>query len=194
MKDLDLSVHNHIDPAKGKLLLSEPFLQDEYFSRSVILLCEHNEEGSFGFVLNNYLDIDLHEVSTNFPDIPARISLGGPVKNQNLYFIHSLGEMIPGSVLIADSIYMGGEYDILIEKILADLSLLKHVRFFLGYSGWNQGQLANELREKSWLVVDQFDSKQIMNTDYDSIWKDLMSSQGGKYEMMSKFPLDPRLN
>lgn len=191
---MDLTVDNRIDPTKGKILLSEPFLQDEYFSRSVVLLCEHNDEGSFGFVLNNYLDIDLHEVSTNFPNIPAKVSLGGPVKNQNLYFIHTLGDLIPGSSQVCESIYIGGDFDVLTEKLIADPSLLKHVRFFLGYSGWNHGQLQDELKEKSWLVLDNFDTHEIMDTDYENIWKELMSKQGGKYQMMSKFPLDPRLN
>jgi len=191
---LDLTVDNRINPTKGKLLLSEPFLQDEYFSRSVVLLCEHNDEGSFGFVLNNYLDIDLHEVSTNFPNIPAKVSLGGPVKNQNLYFIHTLGDLIPESSLICESIYIGGDFEVLSEKLMNDPSLLKHVRFFLGYSGWNHGQLQGELDEKSWLVLDKFDTQEIMDTEYENIWKELMSKQGGKYQMMSKFPLDPRLN
>ena len=194
MDNIDLQVNNTLQPEKGRLLISEPFLQDEYFSRSVVLLCEHNEEGSFGFVLNNYLDVDLHEISTNFPDIPARISLGGPVKNQNLYFIHTLGHQIPGSIPVASSIFLGGDYDVLLEKLNTDLSLLKNVRFFLGYSGWSPGQLDNELKEKSWLVLQNFNEMDIMDTNLDSIWKDLMAQQGGKYKMMSKFPLDPRLN
>lgn len=194
MDTINLQVNNTLKPERGRLLISEPFLQDEYFSRSVVLLCEHNDEGSFGFVLNNYLEVDLHEVSTNFPDIPARISLGGPVKNQNLYFIHTLGNLIPGSAPIADSIYLGGDYDVLVNQLQNDLALLKHVRFFLGYSGWSSGQLESELKEKSWLVVETFDEKEIMDTNLDSIWKDLLAQQGGKYKMMSKFPLDPRLN
>ena len=191
---MDLTVNNNIEPTKGRLLLSEPFLQDEYFSRSVILLCEHNDEGSFGFVLNNYLDIDLYEVSTNFPNIPAKVSLGGPVKNQNLYFIHTLGNLIPDSTLICDTIYLGGDFEVLSKKLLDNPSLLEHVRFFLGYSGWNHGQLKEELTEKSWLVLDKFDTKEVMDTSYLDIWKDLMSQQGGKYKMMAEFPLDPRLN
>ena len=185
---------NIYKPKRGDFLISEPFMNDPNFGRTVVYLCEHNEEGSFGFVLNNYLDVDLHEISTNFPDIPARISLGGPVKNQNLYFIHTLGHQIPGSIPVASSIFLGGDYDVLLEKLNTDLSLLKNVRFFLGYSGWSPGQLDNELKEKSWLVLQNFNEMDIMDTNLDSIWKDLMAQQGGKYKMMSKFPLDPRLN
>jgi putative transcriptional regulator len=191
---LDLDVQNSLEPAKGRLLLSEPFMQDEYFSRAVVILCEHGEEGSFGFVLNNYLDIDLHEFSSNFPDIPARISLGGPVKNKNLYFIHTLGELIPNSIPVAHNIYLGGDYEVLIEKITENIDLLKHVRFFLGYSGWSSGQLDSELKEKSWLIVEEYDPQHIMDVEYDEIWKTMMAQQGGRYKMMSEFPLDPRLN
>lgn len=191
---LDLEVENTQEPAKGKLLLSEPFMQDEYFSRAVVILCEHNDEGSFGFVINNYLDIDLHQFSTNFPDIPARISLGGPVKNKNLYFIHTLGELIPNSMPVGQNIYLGGDYDVMVEKVTADRELLKHIRFFLGYSGWSSGQLASELKEKSWLVIDEYDPQHIMDVEFDEIWKELMAQQGGRYKMMSEFPLDPRLN
>jgi putative transcriptional regulator len=191
---VDLNVKNTHKPAKGTLLLSEPFLQDEYFSRSVILLCEHNEESSFGFVLNNYLEVDLREISTNFPDIATRISLGGPVSNQNLYFIHTLGDKLPGSTLVTDSIYIGGNFDELVLLLQSKPELISCVRFFLGYSGWNEGQLDAELKENSWLVINEFKESEIMDSSYNDLWKDLITNQGGKYKMMANFPLDPRLN
>lgn len=106
----DLKVHNQLKPAKGKILITEPFLDDEYFSRAVILLCEHNEEGSFGFVLNNFVDFKMNEL-TEFPEIDTKISLGGPVGTKNLYFIHTAGNLLDGSILISDGIYYGGDFN-----------------------------------------------------------------------------------
>ena len=86
------SIHtsNQANPQAGNVLLSEPFLDDPYFGRKVVLLCEHNEEGSFGFVLNNYVDIDVDEVMDDLPKLDTRISVGGPVKNGNLYYLHTV--------------------------------------------------------------------------------------------------------
>ena len=105
----DLNVYNTLDPKKGRLLITEPFMQNDYFHRSVILLCEHNEDGSFGFVLNNYTDVKLsefenmHEVEGFCDDF--RISIGGPVSAKNLYYIHTLGDQLPDSIHVAGNIY-----------------------------------------------------------------------------------------
>ena len=123
---LDLNVYNTLVPKKGRLLITEPFLESEYFHRAVILLCEHNEEGTFGFVLNNYVDIDLSEFE-GVPEFETKISLGGPVSVKNLYYIHTLGEKLPGSIQVKDNLYAGGDFDILKEMIAA--SKLLTIRF-----------------------------------------------------------------
>ena len=102
--------HNNESPKKGCLLIAEPFLDDLFFGRSVILLCENNKEGSFGFVLNNYREIDFNSIDKNFPKIKIRISLGGPLSKNNLFFIHSLGPGIDKSTLIAPNLYYGGDF------------------------------------------------------------------------------------
>ncbi|MEO9257019.1 MAG: YqgE/AlgH family protein [Crocinitomicaceae bacterium] len=194
MQNIDFNLDNSIPLEKGKLLLSEPFLQDEFFTRSVILLCEHNETGSFGFVLNNYVEFSLKEISKSFINNMAKISLGGPVKKDNLFFIHTLGDLIPGSFHITDTLYLGGDHELLIEEIKENPEWIDQVRFFLGYSGWDEGQLQAELDEKNWLVVDNVKTHQIMDTKNDDFWKDIMSKQSEKHKIISQFPLDPRLN
>jgi len=194
MQNIDFNLDNSIPLEKGKLLLSEPFLQDEFFTRSVILLCEHNETGSFGFVLNNYVEFSLKEISKSFINNMAKISLGGPVKKDNLFFIHTLGDLIPGSFHITDTLYLGGDHQLLIEEIKENPEWIDQVRFFLGYSGWDEGQLQAELDEKNWLVVDNVKTHQIMDTKNDDFWKDIMAIQSEKHKIMSQFPLDPRLN
>lgn len=190
---LDLKVHNKMSPQKGKVLITEPFVDDDYFGRSIILLCEHNEEGSFGLVLNKYIDVSISEL-TNFPEIETKISIGGPVGNKHLYFIHTLGEEIEDSVHVVGNIYMGGNFEMLIEK--AKLGLIKpnQIRFFLGYSGWATNQLEGELKQNSWLVASIMDSNSIMDVKNGTIWKDYMNKQGGKYKAFAHFPKKPELN
>jgi len=194
----DLNVYNKLEPQKGRLLITEPFMENDYFHRSVILLCEHNEDGSFGFVLNNYTDVKLSEFD-NMSDVEVntdkfRISLGGPVSAKNLYYIHTLGELLPDSIHVAGNIYAGGDFDALKKLINDEKVTPDQVRFFLGYSGWVEKQLNGELKQNSWLVADLENSADIMNVNYDNIWKEYMEKQGGKYKAFANFPKDPALN
>jgi putative transcriptional regulator len=190
---LDLKVHNKLEPKKGRVLITEPFMDDDYFGRSVILLCEHDEEGSFGFVLNKYIDIKIEELA-DFNESELKISRGGPVGNKHLYFLHTMGDEIEDSVHIIDNLYSGGDFNAIIQK--AKLGLIKPgvIRFFLGYSGWTTNQLIGELKQNSWLVSNIIDSKDIMDVNNDKIWEEYMKKQGGKYKAFAHFPKKPDLN
>lgn len=194
MSEIDISIKNKYKPARGRILLSEPFLVDDFFTRSVVLLCENGPEGSFGFVLNNYTDMSFMDINPKYPDIPIKISIGGPVKPDHLYILHTLDNEQIGGQHIVDNIYLGGDFELILNMLQANSEIMDHIRFFLGYSGWTSGQLEDELEEKSWLVLPAPESAQIMDTSRDELWKDLMQSQGGVYKLMSKFPLDPRMN
>ena len=197
-KMFDLNVYNTLEPQKGRLLITEPFMVNEYFHRSVILLCEHNEDGSFGFVLNNYTDIRLSQFE-NMTEIEPydqefRISIGGPVSSKNLYYIHTLGDKLPNSIHVTQNIYAGGDFDTL-KTLMADGKVSPdEVRFFLGYSGWVEKQLNGELKQNSWLVSEIDHQDDIMDVNYDNIWKDYMERQGGKYKVFANFPKDPAMN
>jgi putative transcriptional regulator len=194
MKKLNLSFQNNEIARKGCLLISDPFLDDHYFARSVILLCEHNDEGSFGFVLNNYLELDLHKQDDKFPDIAARISIGGPMSKENLFFIHRLGTEITGATIIAPGIYYGGDFVELSKKLTLYPELKNQVRFFIGYSGWTIGQLKEELKEKSWIPVSNISLEMIFNTENDKLWSNCLELQGDRFRMISKFPVNPMDN
>jgi putative transcriptional regulator len=182
------------DPKPGQVLLSEPFLDDAYFGRKAVLLCEHNEESSFGFVLNNFVDIELSHLLQTMPEWPARISLGGPVKNSNLYYLHTCPQ-IPGAVRIHEDLYMGGEFDwvkqAIIDKTISDLDL----RFFVGYAGWTAGQLTDEMKSNSWFIADVELSK-IMDTTIgeEDYWKQLIMGMGDDFAHIANAPSDPSLN
>jgi len=184
---------NNIEPKKGKILLSEPFLEDPYFKRTVVLLCEHNEEGSFGFVLNNYIELTLDQIMESLPGHGSRISIGGPVNNSNLYYIHTLGDQVEESIEVVEGIYMGGNFEVL--RDIRQNGEVKHdqIRFFVGYSGWSPKQLDSELETNSWFVT-QVKKEVLMNTRVKDLWKKIMSGLGKKGEMIANLPDDPKLN
>lgn len=194
MEKLDLSFQNNERAKKGSLLISDPFMNDLYFGRSVVLLCEHNNEGTFGFVLNNYVDIDLHKMDETFPDIGARISFGGPMAKENLFFIHSLGKEITESIMIGEDLYYSGNFDEMITLLSKKPELNSKVRFFVGYSGWGIGQLDDELKEHSWIPVNNIPVEMIMDTTNDKLWANCLELQGERFKMISKFPKNPSDN
>lgn len=182
-----------IDPAKGTVLISEPLLDDQYFKRSVVLLCEHNNEGSFGFVLNKYVDFTLSEVVEGLPDVSTKISIGGPVQTNNLYYIHTIGERLEGSLEVLPGLFMGGDFDQMKELLSTGQIDPEDIRFFIGYSGWSPDQLNKELEDHSWIVA-RANKELLMSTNEEYLWKSILKSMGGKYARLTNYPEDPSLN
>jgi putative transcriptional regulator len=182
-----------LHPIKGRLLIADPsILNDRSFNRSVILLTEHNKSGSIGFIMNkpmNYLVSDLvPEIECNFP-----VYNGGPVSQENLYFIHSIPHLIPNSIKITEGIYWGGDFDFVTELLVEKKIKSSDIRFFLGYSGWEANQLSEELSDdSSWLVVENGYSN-ILTTN-SSIWKNKLMEIGGEYQIWANAPKNPSLN
>ncbi|MBZ9728940.1 YqgE/AlgH family protein [Salegentibacter sp. JZCK2] len=183
-----------LKPTKGHLLVAEPsIIGDVAFNRSVVLLADHSEAGSVGFILNKALDFTLKDL---VPDLSANFKIynGGPVEQDNLYFIHKIPDLIPQSVEIANGIYWGGNFDVVTELINQDLISEKEIRFFLGYSGWDANQLNEELNSHSWIVTTNEDPKDIIERPYRSFWKDKMMQLGGEYLLWSNAPENPSYN
>jgi len=196
MKEIDKYVQiksNSLKPAKGRLLISEPFMGDYYFGRSVVLLAEHNEEGSFGVVLNKSIQAPFNEVLKGLPDFNAKVFVGGPVDTNSLFYIHTLGEQLEDSLEIAKGLYWGGDIDILREMIQLNLLNPLNIRFFVGYSGWGSNQLETELRGNSWLVHKTVDRK-ILEYPINRMWEGMLNEMGPAYKFWSKFPIDPNMN
>ncbi len=191
---IDLAFTGKLKPEKGKLLISDPFLDEDYFRRSVIYLCEHNDDGSFGFVINNFIGINLHELDENFPDIQTHISLGGPIEPNSLYFVHTLGDQIENSVQVEKDIYLGGDFQQLTKLVQNDNTLVQKIRFFIGYSGWAGDQLEDEIQKNAWIVRDLKSNDDLFSSVDKQTWKKFMDELGGKFKIMSKFPIDPRDN
>ena len=184
---------NNIKPAKGKILISEPFLMDYYFKRSVVLLAEHNQEGSFGLIINKPVDLLLSEVIKDFPMFDAPVYLGGPVKTDSLYFIHTLGDIIDDSLEITEGLYWGGDIDIVKELITIGKISDENIKFFVGYSGWVPKQLDAELTKNSWLVAN-IKASQVMQSNTEELWNSSVKKLGGDYTYWINFPSDPSVN
>ncbi|MAN59001.1 MAG: transcriptional regulator [Flavobacteriaceae bacterium] len=183
-----------LKPAKGLLLVAEPsIIGDVSFNRSVVLLAEYNVTGSVGFILNKPLDYTLKDF---IPEITADhiVYNGGPVEQDNLYFIHRVPEIIPDSVEISNGIYWGGDFNAVIQLLQEKKLTEDQIRFFLGYSGWENEQLEQELQVNSWVIVPNIYENDLIGKSYNSFWKEKMIEFGGDYLLWSNAPENPTYN
>ena len=182
-----------LNPAPGILLIADPFLKDPNFMRSVVFICEHKEEGSFGFVLNKKYEHTLDELVNGVEDLKIPVYLGGPVQMDTIHFLHQYPAAIPGSLAIGNGLYWGGDFETAIDEIRAGTIDTLKIRFFIGYSGWASGQLAEELKEKSWLTSDSTPGL-VFPKNVEELWKDALRHLGGEHELLVNYPIDPQLN
>ena len=182
-----------IEPAPGILLIADPFLKDPNFLRTVVFLCEHKDEGSFGFVLNRQYENTLDELIPDLEGYKLPVYYGGPVQLDSIHFLHQYPDKIPGGQEVIKGVYWGGDFDAVVDLIKKSSVNADKIRFFIGYSGWSEGQLTTEMTEKTWLTV-KANRKLVFHDNYNEIWKDSLKHLGGDYEMMVNFPIDPQLN
>lgn len=182
-----------IEPGPGILLIADPFLKDPNFLRTVVFLCEHKEEGSFGFVLNRQFENTLDELIPELEGHKIPVYYGGPVQQDTIHFLHQYADEVPGGIEVLKGVWWGGDFDLLVDRLKQGTIDPGRIRFFIGYSGWSSGQLAGEMEEKTWLTV-KATRQLIFHQDYAEIWKDSLRQLGGDYEMMINFPIDPQLN
>ncbi len=192
MSELKIPFTN-IKPEPGKLLIAEPFLDDPYFKRSVVLLTEHNENGTIGFILNKPIEIKLKDAVGELPPIDSNIHLGGPVARETLHFLHTEGNLIDGSLEIMKGLFWGGNFETLKKLIELDKIKPEAVKFFVGYSGWEPKQLNKELELNSWIVLDG-NVSDIMKRNTANLWKDILKDMGKEFAVIAEFPTDPTLN
>lgn len=184
---------NNVEPKKGRILIAEPFLPGNYFNRSVILLVAYSGKGAVGFILNKKVDVAIHDVLPGFPEFDVDVYLGGPVATDSIYFIHKLGNKLPGSIHVLGDLYWGGDFEVL-KQMVINKSINPHdIRFFVGYSGWDSGQLEQEIKEDSWLVND-VDQETVMREMSQESWADFVKKVGHRYTVWENFPENPALN
>ncbi len=177
----------------GSILVASPAIKDPNFKRSVVLVCEHGNEGSFGLILNRPIEVDGNPLDDELEGYTNGLSFGGPLQPNTLHFIHQLFDDLPDAEPVTKGIYWGGDFErlkaIAMDGDVTDAKL----RFFLGYAGWSAGQLEFETSQNDWVVV-AADESFVFQTDPRKLWTTIMSQLGGEHEMLAHFPADPRLN
>ena len=179
-----LNQNNH---QSGSLLVSEPFMLDPNFKRSVILLTENSSSGSIGFVLNQRSDLVLSDVIPDCWNAEFPVFIGGPVGNDTLHFIHRSYDKLLSGIEIKDGVYWGGDFDTL--KMLINNNTIQpdEIRIFIGYSGWGEEQLETELEQNSWLISNNYPAEALF-TEGDNLWKEIVISLGPRYAHIANFP------
>ncbi|MEI6061766.1 MAG: YqgE/AlgH family protein [Bacteroidota bacterium] len=180
-------------PAGGRILVSQPSLTDRFFSRSVVMLAEHGPEGSFGFIVNKPAHLKLNSVTTEFGSFETDLYLGGPVQVNNLFYVHSKGELVKDSLKIVEGVYWGGNMDEIKKLISSGEITANDIRFYAGYSGWQSKQLDREMREHSWIILDG-QKKYVFGSRPSSLWKKIVITLGDEYLPWINYPKDPNMN
>lgn len=185
--------YNRVEPCKGSVLIAEPFLRDHFFGRSVVFLVEHSVgEGTMGLVLNKPLPVMLSDIMSDCysaEEIP--VYRGGPLAMDTLFYLHTFAD-VHDSLPVVDGIYLNGDFEAIRRYILQGNPVRGHLRFFLGYAGWEDGQLCEECEADSWIV--NRDGRSCLRDDSDRQWEHALSSLGGKYRVWATFPILPELN
>ena len=186
---------NKVLPTQGSLLISAPFLKDYHFARSVILMVEHNEEGSMGIVLNKNYRVVMN-VNDLVPELgmvnPIPLYNGGPISRDTLFYIHTLSHL-KGALPLPNGLYVNGDFEALKKYILDGGPTKGIVRFFTGYAGWMPGQLMHEIEENTW-IVNNGSKMNILDMYLRDLWQEGLSEMGGKYTVWSRFPKYPIMN
>ncbi len=180
-------------PKPGQILIAEPLLNDANFTRSVILLCEHSDEGSVGFVLNHPTEIRLGDIIDGLPSGGPTVFKGGPVQPDTLHLMHRVPHYLGQGKKITNGVYWGGSFDDLYDLATNKPVKESDIRLFLGYSGWAPGQLEDEIKEGTWLIADASEDM-IFNASNDELWKLAIASLGRKYAHLAHIPTDPQMN
>ncbi len=177
----------------GELLIADPFLKDPNFMRTVVLLCDHQPEGTIGFVINRKFDKTVGELISNLETCSFPVYYGGPVQTDTVHFLHTCPALIPNGLEIGNGIYWGGDFD-QVAVLLRNNELAQHmIRFYIGYSGWGEGQLELEINEKTWLTTEG-NPQLVFHPNVSLIWQEALRQMGGEYEQLIHYPLDPQLN
>lgn len=183
-----------VNVKQGSVLISEPFLGDPNFERSVVLICEHETtQGTFGLVLNQTSNLLLADVLEEniYPDVP--LFVGGPVQHNTLHYLHRRPDLIDGGIKVMEGVIWGGNFTQVKELLNNGVLSPDDIRCFIGYSGWEIDQLVGELKKDSW-IISETTADVIFNTPAKNFWRSLLKDMGGDFKVMSNYPLDPRLN
>lgn len=200
MRDLDSTLFgidiSTLTPREGSLLVAEPFLSDQYFNHAVITLIDYAPQTSvMGIVMNRTSGYTLGQMIEGFDDdtdIP--IYIGGPMSRNRMFYIHRLGNIFSGSVEIMPGLWIGGDYGEVIQYVRDGYHTDDMMRFFIGYSGWDAGQLEEEIRQHVWAVTSPMSADEMLTGSDDAYWHKTVRKMGGRYRGWQMQPMFPAAN
>lgn len=182
-------------PVETSLLISEPFMMDPHFQRAVIFLCEHDpQEGTVGFILNQPSTLLIGDLVGELAGSDLPVYIGGPVEQESLHFIHKQPELIPDGLALENGLFWGGNFENVIGLMRSEQLQPGDIKFFLGYSGWDLGQLDLELKDNSWVVLNDYHPDIIFEGDPDDLWREAIIAMGPKFAHVANFPVNPQWN
>ncbi len=180
-------------PATGAVLIAPPMMQDPNFRRTVILLCEHGVDGSFGLILNRSISLNLADVVEGMDLYDGPLCMGGPVQPNTLHVLHRYDSNVGTSIEVSDKIFWGGDFESIQKKVETEKTSSTEIRFFLGYAGWTPGQLDAEIEQDGWIITPA-NNEVIFTDDPETLWTNALRRMGGEYALLANFPDDPRMN
>lgn len=202
MINLDNSLFNinvNVDSARpqtGGFIVAEPFLREEYFNHAVILLADYNPgKPAMGLVMNRNTDYMLHDVldiNGIKEDIP--VYCGGPLSTDRLFYVHRMPDLIEGSTPLSDGLWIGGDFDQVCSYISQGMPTEGNIRFFVGYSGWDAGQLEEEISNHVWAPVSIPDKFDVLTGEEDSYWHAVVRRLGKRFSGWRLQPMNPENN
>ena len=170
---------------KGGLLIAEPFMVDPHFKRSVVLVCEKAVDGAIGFILNKGMDMKIGELVADFPEFDAHVYFGGPVATDTIHYIHNVGNLLESSHEVEKGVFWGGDFEKMKFLIASGMIMPHNVRFFVGYSGWSNDQLSEEMGYGSWLTG-QFDANYIFKNRPENLWREVLQNMGNSLGVIAQ--------
>ncbi len=185
-------VTNRLSPKPGRILVASPTLRDMFFKSAVVIVAEHNENGTIGYIINKYSGVNIDSVIEDFPVKDIKLYMGGPVGQDLLNFIHNAGNLIKDSTPIGNGLYLGGNLDTIKDLMSKGILLPEHIKFFIGYAGWEDSQLITELTEKHWVVSKISNGDELLTEEYD--YKYEINRMDDSFRLWKNFPDDPVMN
>jgi putative transcriptional regulator len=179
---------------KGTFLISTPDVEMGIFFRSVVLICEHNPNGSFGLVINKLLNLELPPEIVNMNTLlnpHVTIHAGGPIQTNQMMLLHNNGEITNQTLKVTEGVYLGGDLAFLQEALADEQG--PNLLLCFGYTGWGPGQLEREFLDGGWFVWPA-NAHHIFETPADKLWATLLREMGGRYASLSMIPEDLSLN
>lgn len=191
IKDLSTSIlkirteHRKTTMAPGTMLVAEPFLSESYFNHGVITLVDYTaDDGALGLVMNNPSGHTLDEFLDGVDkSVKVPVFCGGPIGTDRIVFMHTLGDKVfEGAKEFAPGLFLGGDFEAALDYVNSGYEIEGMIRFFVGYSGWDSPQLAEELKQEVWAVAESPLNRTLMLESFgDHYWHRFVRMMGDTY-------------